>query len=187
VGRRFASIGAALTLALVLAGCGGESSGGDSVDARGWAQDVCRSAADWLEGNSVSAAEVQQEPEPSSPEAGRRVISEFMADIVERGDEMMGEVEAAGTPDVEGGAEARAEFVSVMQELVDAFRTASEEVETLPADESFNQELNATMTRMNERIDAIDATQVEDAMEGELQDHFDELPGCEAVRSNADG
>jgi hypothetical protein len=40
---------------------------------------------------------------------------------------------------------------------------------------------------MNERIDAIDATRVEDAIEGELQDYFDELPECEAVRSNADG
>lgn len=176
---------AALPFAL-LAGCGGDSGGADTVEPRAWAEDVCQSAADWLAENNASAAEVQQSA-PPSPEEGRQVMSEFMADIVERGDQMMREVEAAGIPDIEGGAEARDEFVSLMQQLVDAFRAATEEVENLPTDESFPQELEAAMTRMNEQIEGIDSTQVEEAMAGELQDYFDELPECAAVQANADG
>ena len=173
-------------LALLAAGCGGDSGGSGTVESRAWAEDVCQSAADWLAENNASAADVQQSQAPPSPEEGRQVMAEFMTDIVERGDEMMGEIEAAGTPDVEGGAEARAEFVSLMQQLVDAFRAAAEDVEALPTDDSFAQELDAAMTRMNEQIAAIDSTQVEAAMEGELQDYFDELPECEAVQANAD-
>jgi len=193
--RRMLLAAVLVLTALALGACGGDSGGSDAggdqaeadrVDARTWAEDVCGSARRWLDENQARSAEIQQGPAPSTPREGREVVVRLVSEMVASGDEMVNEIEAAGTPDVDRGEEAQEGFVSLMQQLVDAFRTTEGELAELPLDERFGEELQATMARMDERVDDIDYEQLEETTDPELDALFDEIDDCQAVAANAD-
>jgi hypothetical protein len=108
--------------------------------------------------------------------------------MAQSGEQMMREVEAAGTPDVERGEEAQAEFVSFMREIVAAISAARDDLEAIEPrnEQQFAQEVQTIMTRMQERIDAVDEDRLDEISDEELDQVLEDVPDCEAVAAYGD-
>lgn len=182
---------------LLLAACGGDSDNGaaadtttgDRVEPRTWAETVCGSARQWLDDSQARMAELQQTEPPATPEEARDLTVDLIGDMADRGEQMMGEIEAAGTPDVDRGDEAQEAFVTFMQEVVDAVDAARDELEAMEPQNrrQFAQEVQAIMTRMQERIDAVDEERLDETSDPELDRAIEDVADCEAVAGYGDG
>jgi hypothetical protein len=128
VGRRMVGI-AVLIPGLVLVGCGGGTSPED------YAAAVCNSTGDWIDSLQGSAEALQDSVNTDNPEEAKQLILDFLDDTINDTDELLGEVEEAGSPDVDGGEEFADDVTELFDQARDALANAQNEVEGLPTDD----------------------------------------------------
>ena len=175
-----------LTAALAFAGCGGAEGGGggseDVVDPRTWAESVCGSAREWVDETEARSEELQSDEPLTSLEEARTMMVDFLTDVAADGDEAVAEIEAAGTPDVERGAESRDAFVGVVERNLEEVRARRDELEQLdPTDpQRFQSDYEAVLNRMAQ------GTGFDEAFEGEVDpevsEAFDQVEDCRTIR-----
>jgi hypothetical protein len=108
----------------------------DAVAAEAWADEVCTSLASWQtdveswRGDLASAL-----TDVSSVEDVRGELATFLANAVERTDELLADVDAAGAPAVEGGDDVAETLESSLTQVRDTFEQARAEAEELPTDD----------------------------------------------------
>lgn len=172
-------------LVLAFAGCGADEGGGggsgDAVDVRTWAESVCGSAREWVD-ETEARSEVFQTGEPlTSLEEARAMMVDVLDGVAADGAEAVAEIEAAGTPDVEQGEEARDAFVGVVERNVDEVRARRDEFEQLdPNDPQFQSDYEAIFNRMGERMGFDEA--FEEEVDPEVNETFDEVEDCRTLR-----
>ena len=134
MGRRFVGIGAVLTAALVAA-CGGGTS------AEEWASAVCNSGGDWVDALQSEADALQSTVESASPEEAKQLLLDFLDGTIDETDELLTEIENAGTPDAEGGEAFANDVEDQFGEAREALENARDQVAALsPSDpETFSQ------------------------------------------------
>lgn len=183
----------ALVFVAILAGCGGGGDDGDSGGGGGdgnaaprqWATDVCGSLSTWLEELQSRQTEVEADLEGVTDLGEiRGVLVEFLDDAVAETDTMIDGVEAAGTPDVDRGAELRQDFVDGVGQAKTAFEEAKTTAEDLPTDDQaafaegtseIEEQLNTQSQAIEDAFDELDRKyDVPD-----LDEAFDEEPQCQ--------
>lgn len=185
--RLFAAL--ALVFVAILAGCGGGGddggNGGDGAPPRQWATDVCGALSTWLEDLQSRQTQVTSDLEGVTDlNEVRGVLVDFLDDAVSETDTMIGEVEAAGTPDVDRGTELQQDFVTGIGQAKTAFEEAKTTAEELPTDDQaefaqgtseIEEQLNTQSQAIEEAFDELDR----EYDVPELDEAFDEEPACE--------
>lgn len=101
--RRMLALGTIFLIPAVVVGCGGGSDL-EKVDVEDWVADVCDAAIDFDDDffDSASALDVLEDGDPDEIKDG---IEEFKTDGSKAIDAFVKDVEKAGQPDIDGGAE----------------------------------------------------------------------------------
>ena len=140
----------AIVLALVLlAACSSDDSGG--ADGGGTSAEAPAEAAApgaYMEGLCAAIVSYQGDLEAEStslqdefsggtptPEETKDVLVSFLGTMSDRTQQLIDDVEALGTPDVENGEQVKTAFVGAFQQVVDLFDSAKSDVEKLSTDD----------------------------------------------------
>ena len=108
----------------------------DAVAAEAWADQVCTAVAAWQTDVEASRGDLQAAlTSISSAEDARGELTTFLADAVEQTDELLADVDAAGTPSIEAGDEVRDALESSLTQVRETFEQAHAEAEALPTDD----------------------------------------------------
>ena len=108
----------------------------DAVAAEAWVDEVCTSVSAWQTDVETSRGDLQAAlTNISSVGDARGALTTFLADVVERTDELRADVEAAGTPAVEAGGEVRDTLQSSLTQVRETFEQARADAEELPTDD----------------------------------------------------
>ncbi len=140
----------AIVLALVLLaacssdGSGGADGGGTSAEAPAEAaapdaymEGLCAAIVSYqgdLEAESTSLQDEFSGGTPT-PEETKDVLVSFLGTMSDRTQQLIDDVEALGTPDVENGEQVKTAFVGAFQQVVDLFDSAKSDVEKLSTDD----------------------------------------------------
>lgn len=134
---------------LLAAGCSRDAPSADGgagsgrVTAEAWASSVCGATADWIDEIETLNAGLQEHLDASSLEALRDSTVDYFDDLLASTDRMIDRVDAAGVPDVEGGAQVAGHVRSGLATARRALRDARERAAALATDdpETFSGEL----------------------------------------------
>lgn len=163
--------------ALFLGACGG---GGVSADE--WATDVCNGLKQFVTEISETQADVQAAVSPeSTPEQGRELLTETFDSMIESTDSLIGKIEDAGTPDIEGGEEIQSNLVSGLEDMKTALEDAQPEIEALPDDPTafkteaaqIGGDLQTELQGIGETLSAMDAP--------ELEEETQDVEACQSI------
>jgi len=179
--RRYAFFAVSLLLtafALAAAGCGGDAEGGQPT-ASEWADDFCMSVTDWSE-------ELQQigdgVGDPSSLSAD--TLQRAARDANAASDELVDDLRALGTPDIESGedveasVEAFADSVEVERDKIEAAVEAASEVTGISgAVSAIGASLSAMSTAFQTTFEALESRDVS----GDLETALEESSSCDEL------
>ena len=108
---------------------GTTTGGGDSADVGDYASDICTAFTDWTKAIQDRQTELQQGLEPgASPQEGKDALQGFLDDAVTASDQLVEDVDAAGTPDTENGDDAATALQDAAQGARDQLAEAQEDV-----------------------------------------------------------
>ena len=148
--RRAITSAMALLLALsLLAACSsGDGGGGGSGGGNDGSADTATAPADYAEGLCTAIADFQTDLDRQSAELQdalgqgtpspadmKDTLVTFVSGLSDRTHELIDEVEALGTPDVENGEEVRSTLTGAFETVVAAFDEAEADIEALPTDD----------------------------------------------------
>src|SRR5438105_3453752 len=120
--------------AIVLSACGGGGGGGlGKSSAEQYVKTVCTSIGGWVKDIQTRVGKVQKE-NPSSPQEGKKTITEFFDGVIGSTGKLVGEIKAAGTPDVDNGAQISSSVVTALQKAQSLLQQARARVQALPTD-----------------------------------------------------
>lgn len=142
--RRFRGV---IVVALVAVACNGSSGeGGPSptpaseptgstevVSSASFVDGLCTAMGDWIAVLQGGNADLQQSLTGASPEEVLEVLGGYLDSTVAATDELIADVEALGSPDVDGGEEARDAIIEAFQGVRTALADAADEVAGLDA------------------------------------------------------
>ena len=184
----------ALPLTL-LAACGSDdpaASGGDtSVDAPAGAT----APAEYMEGlcaaivsfqsdlvTENASFEEQLSGGSPSPEETKTALGSFLGTAASRTEQLVDEVNALGTPDVDNGDEVRSTLVTAFEQVIALFNSAKSDIEALSVDDpaALVAGLEAVGTKLQEAGTGISSS-FNDLSSPELDEASADAPSCEGV------
>lgn len=188
-----ASLVALLAASLVaLSACGGDdggSAGGGGTDPNAWAKQVCGAVGTWLEDVQTKSAAIGE----SAGNAGslKEAKTQFVAyfdELVERTDQMLGEIDEAGDPDVEDGEAIGDDFRQTIEPMKDALADARDQAKGLPTDDpqAFSQgavKAGESVQREGENIGKAFDELDKKYDTAELERAFEDEPACGELSS----
>lgn len=160
-------------------------SGTEGVDPNKFATDVCTAAGDWVRTIQEGAASFGSGlSSSSSPEQIRDGLVGFLEDAIAETDELIGEVEDAGVPAVDGGEDASETLTTAFEDVRVAFEDARDQAAELPTDdqEAFATQAQELGTTVQESLVAIGG-ELEDQENDELAGAFDENEACTELQN----
>jgi len=176
------------TAALAVAsGCGGGGdSSGSAASPETWAADICGAASTWM--NDIGAQSESLDDTMSgaaSIEDVRDRLVAFVDDAIERTDQMLSEIDDAGSPDVDNGEQLADDFLEVLA----GFKTALEEVRTTAAGLSDDpaqfaegaQQIATAMAAAGSEIQTGLNELQQSAGSDDLDAAFDDEPACQEL------
>lgn len=171
----------------VVAGCGGGGDGGaeGGVPPDQWAQSVCGALAEWQSSLQQQSQDLTSTVlEAESPQAAKDQIGNFLTDVISETETMIGEVRAAGTPDVEQGGQIAEDFYNGLTQMRTAFDQARQQVEEVPVDDpqAFQQALTDIGGELQTQGEAVgnNLGEIEEKYDAaELSQAFDDTPACQ--------
>ena len=180
--RTIASIAAA---AFLVTACGddddGGGGGGETVAVGDYAADICNAFLGWRDAIQERQQDLQEGLSPGiSPQEGQEALAGFLGDAVRASDDLVTEVDDAGTPDTENGEEAAQALQGAAQEARDELDEARADVEDLPTDD--RQAFAAAADQLGDGVKNALGTVgdgLEDIDAPELDKAFDEEAACQ--------
>jgi hypothetical protein len=181
---RLRSVVAAVALSALVACGGGSGAGEERVAPATWAADVCGAAADWVDEIMGLNEELQANLDPSSVQALKDQMVGYFDDILTSTDGMIGDIEAAGIPDVEGGQEAADRVLAGMRDARAILQQARDDAAALDTSDpqAFGEEVQAIGQEVGSSLG-----EVGDAMQRfespELDEVSQDVPECQELAS----
>lgn len=168
-------------MALFVSACGGDDDGGgDSVSAGDYASDICTAFFDWRDAIQERQTELGSSLGPdAAPQEGKDALQGFLDDVVAASDQLVEDVDAAGTPDVENGEEAADALQTTAERARDRLAQAQDEVADLPTDspEAFGEAADQFGDDIQAALGDIEGLQ--DIESPELEQALDEEEACQ--------
>lgn len=169
-------------LALFIAACGDDDDGGgESVAAGDYASDVCAAFFSWRDAIQEGQTELGSTLAPDAePQEGKDALQGFLDNAVEASDQLIEDVDAAGTPDAENGEEAADVLQSAAEQAKDRLEDAQADVADLPTDSpqafseaaaQFGSDVQAALSATGEGLEDVDSPELDKA--------FDEEEACQ--------
>ena len=138
----------ALASVMVFAACGGDDGGGEEdggggletsseeVPVEDYVADFCGAMVDWQGSIQELSTDFRDNVFASEipPEDKKEELGNYLEGLHGITEDFIGEVEAAGTPDVDGGAEVAEQFLSGFRQLTTAIEDVQGQVDELPTD-----------------------------------------------------
>ena len=170
--------------ALLVTACGddddGGGGGGESVSAGDYASDICAAFLGWRDSIQERQQDLQEGLSPGiSPQEGREALGGFLGDAVNASDELVTNVEEAGTPDTENGDKAATALQDAAQEARDELEEARADVADLPTND--RKAFSAAADQLGEGVkNALSQVGggLEDIESPDLDKAFDEESAC---------
>lgn len=155
-------------------GCGG------AVAPRTWVTTVCQSMAPWRAAiTDLNGTAQTQMADALTPADTRTRVLSLLGGAQQASEKARAAVDAAGVPDVQGGAEIERRFVASLAAVRDAYARASTTVGALPTADAatFYSGVTAALTRLNTDYQAsgVDTDQLSST---ELQADFAQVTAC---------
>lgn len=174
--RRSNAVLAAALLALL-----GVLACGSATPANDWARSVCAALAPWrTQITDLNGRAQQQVAAASTPAQTRDGLLELLSGAESATEEAHAAVVAAGTPDVDGGADVARSFALSLQAARDAYARAGADLQALStADETlFYDGVVALLTRLSDEYAraGVDTSTLDSP---ELRRAFDEVDECQ--------
>ncbi|HWC69888.1 MAG TPA: hypothetical protein VG993_01870 [Actinomycetota bacterium] len=180
-----------VVLLMVLAACGGDSGdGGNDTEAPAaaapadYVAGLCTAITDYeadLEAQNSSFQEQFSSGTPSPGEAKDAIVA-FLDEIRQRTRQLIDDVEALGTPDVDNGGEVRSALVGTFQQVVDLFDQAKADIEALPTDDP--AAMAAGFAEIGTKLQQA-GTEIQSSLDGfespELDEAAAEATACDGV------
>lgn len=170
-------------LALFISACGDDDDGGGgSVDVGDYAADICTAFTDWTQAIQDRQTELEQGLQPgASPQEGKDALQGFLDDAVAASDQLVEDVEAAGSPDTENGGEAADALQTAAAGARDQLAQAQEDVADLPTDspEAFSQAADEFGNEVRTALEGV-GDGLQDIDTPELDEAIDEEEACQA-------
>jgi hypothetical protein len=185
----FRVLAVAVASVLVFAACGGDDEGGgdeggeeeasQQVPVDDYVADLCNALINWRDSVQTVESEFQQENALAGdlpPEEAKQKLGSYLQELEGLTDDFVGDLEAAGTPDVEGGAEVADQFVTGFEQFSAALGDLQGRVEELPTDSE--QEFQQAGTEF--------LTEIQTSLQGSLQslNEIDSQPIDEAFSNS---
>ena len=167
-----------LLAALFVAACGDDDDdGGGSADVGEYASDICTAFTDWTQAIQDRQTELQEGLQPgASPEEGKEALQGFLDDAVTASDQLVEDVDAAGTPDTENGEDAAGALQGAAEGARDQLAEAQENVADLPTDspqafgeaaDSFGDDVRTALEGVGDGLQDIDTPELDEAIDEE--------------------
>lgn len=168
----------AVLAALFIAACGDDDDdGGGSADVGDYASDICTAFTDWTQAIQDRQTELQEGLQPgASPEEGKDALQGFLDDAVSASDQLVEDVEAAGTPDTDNGEEAADALQAAAEGARDQLAEAQENVADLPTDspqafgqaaDEFGNDVRSALEGVGDGLQDIDTPELDEAIDKE--------------------
>ena len=163
------------TFALIAGACGG----GDGASPDSYAADICSAVGDWVTAIQSGASDIQ---ESADPQAGVDALQSFLEDAVEETETLIGEVEDAGAPDVDGGEEFADQLQSAFEEAKTVLEDARDQAEDLPTDDpaAFTEAAGELGSSVQEALSAV-GSELSQPEADELATAFEEEETCTSI------
>jgi hypothetical protein len=176
---RQAGYGITLFLAVSLAACGG-----GAVSPRAYVKSVCEAVGDWqgqIQDRSTSLG--QNLGTDATPEQGKGALAEFLDGVITDTQGMVDQVEEAGSPDIEDGEDQAKQLTDALTQVLEAFRAARTDVQTLPTDspEAFQQGADEIGNTIQSAF--TEAGSTFDQPSPELDPIFEDEPACDQLNA----
>jgi hypothetical protein len=184
---RLLRLGAAFAILASFACGGDDGGGGDSVSAGEYASSICTGVDEWFQ---AIQAQTEQLTDAAADLEGdldgaKESIEGYIDDVIVATDALLEEVDAAGEPDVENGAEVAAALEEGFENVKGEFEQAKEDIGAVSTDDP--EEFTAEFERIGGRLQ--DGSAMEEAFAGleefsdneELDAAFDEEESCQAL------
>jgi hypothetical protein len=169
-------------LALFISACGDDDDGGDSVAVGDYAADICTAFTDWTKAIQDRQTELEEGLQPgASPQEGKDALQGFLDDAVTASDQLVEDVDAAGTPDTENGEDAATALQDAAQGARDQLAQAQEDVGDLPTDspEAFSEAADEFGNEVRTALEGV-GDGLQDIDTPELDEAIDEAEACQA-------
>jgi hypothetical protein len=168
----------AVLAALFIAACGDDDDGGGgSADVGEYASDICTAFTDWTQAIQDRQTELQDGLQPgASPQEGKEALQGFLDDAVAASDQLVEDVDAAGTPDTENGDEAADALQGAAEGARDQLAEAQDNVGDLPTDspqafgeaaDKFGDEVRTALEGVGDGLQDIDTPELDKAIDDE--------------------
>ena len=165
-------------LALFISACGDDDDdGGGSADVGDYAADICTAFTDWTTAIQERQTDLQEGLQPgASPAEGKEALQGFLDDAVSASDQLVEDVEAAGTPDTENGDDAANALQDAAQGARDQLADAQENVAELPTDspqafseaaDQFGNDVRTALEGVGDGLQDIDTPELDQAIDDE--------------------
>jgi hypothetical protein len=163
--------------ALFVSACGDDDGGGDKVEVGDFASGICTAFTDWTDAIQARQSELQEGLDPgASPQEGKDALQGFLDDAVEASDQLVDDVEGAGTPDTDNGQDAADALQGAAESARDKLEDARASVEELPTEspeafskaaDDFGNEVRSALEGVGEGLEEIDTPELDKAIDEE--------------------
>ncbi|HEU4480563.1 MAG TPA: hypothetical protein VFS18_01635 [Actinomycetota bacterium] len=165
---------AATVVVGLLAACGGDG-GDEGVAPDAFAADICGAASDWVASIQERAGAIQTDFTSGDPEQGREVLGKFLDDVIRDTDDLIAQVDEAGTPDVDGGEEFADDLRAAFEESKEILVDVRADVEDLPDDpqqfaeagQQMGVSIQEAFTEVSSSFEEPESDELREAFEGE--------------------
>lgn len=194
--RRWIVHAFALALPLtVLAACGGDDPAGGGGDTSVEAPAEATAPADYMEGLCAAIVSYQSDLEAENasfeeqfsggtptPEDTKTALGSFLGTAAARTEQLVDDVNALGTPDVDNGDDVRSTLTTAFDQVVELFNSAKSDIEALSVDDpaALVAGFEAAAAKLQEAGTGISSS-FEDLSSPELDDAAADAPSCEGV------
>jgi hypothetical protein len=183
----------ALPLAVLVACSGDDPVAGADTSVEAPAEAIA--PADYIEGLCAAIVSFQTDLESESaaledsfsggtptPEESKTVLGSFLGTLADRTEQLLDDVNALGTPDVDNGDEVRTALTAAFEQVVVLFRDARSEIEGLSTEDpaALAEGFATAGTKLQEAAAGISAS-FEDLASPDLEEAAADAPSCEGV------
>lgn len=158
-----------IAMALTLTGCG-------SVEPKAWAADVCSSVKSMDTKTRKQAKELTLDP--TKPADTQKSIAALLGTLSAESKRVAGDVEEAGTPDVENGEKISTTYVERLQKASSAFGKAQKDVQAadskdnaavMKAIQDASADLQQHVQRVGDPSGVVDSPELRSALQSDAQ------------------
>jgi hypothetical protein len=176
---------------LLMGACGGDDAadGGvetDTVSATEYATGVCRAIAGWVDDIQGLNQDLQANLDPSSIGGLKDAMVGFLEDVTTATDDVIGEVEAVGIPDVDDGEAAADAVLAALRDSRAVFDDARDRAQGLSTADpaAFAEELQTLGTDIQSSMSGI-GSELDQFGSPELDEASKDIPECQEVAAAA--